>query len=62
MTDKTPDISFEETLEFLTRNAEARWGTDYVGEHGDLLAQAARHIVKVANSLPERETEPGFFQ
>ena len=62
MTDKTPDISLEKTLEFLTRNAEARWGSDYVSEHGDLLEQAARHIVKIANCLPERETEPGFFQ
>ena len=62
MTNQTPDISFEETLESLTRQAAARWGESYVEQHGDLLELAARHIVNVANSLPETETEPGFYQ
>ena len=62
MTDQTPDIIFEETLESLTQQAEAWWGEGYVAEHRDLLEQAARHIVNVANSLPETETEPGFYQ
>ena len=62
MTDRTPDISFEETLASLTRQAEARWGEGYAAEHQDLLEQAAQYIVNVANSLPETETEPGFYQ
>ena len=62
MTNLTPDISFDETMESLTRQAELRWGADYVATHGDLLEQAARHMVSVANSLPETETEPGFYQ
>ena len=62
MTDRTPDISFEETLKSLTQQAEARWGEGYVAEHRDLLEQAARHIISVGNSLPETETEPCFYQ
>ena len=62
MTDQTPDLSFEETLESLTRQAEARWGEGYVAEHRDLLEQAAHYIVNVGNCLPETETEPGFYQ
>ena len=62
MTDLTPDISFDETLESLKQQAELRWGPDYVTEHGDILEQAARHIVNIANSLPDTEIEPGFYQ
>jgi hypothetical protein len=62
MTDRTPDIIFEETLEFLTRQAAARWGDGYVSQHQDLLEQTARQIVNVGNNLPETETEPGFYQ
>ena len=62
MTDRTPDISFEETLESITRQAEARWGEGYIAEHQDLLELAAHYIANVANSLPETETEPGFYQ
>ena len=62
MTDRTPDISFEDTLESLNRQAEARWGEGYTAERQDLLEQAAHYIVNVANSLPETETEPGFYQ
>lgn len=62
MTNRTPDISFEEVLKSLTQQAEARWGEGYVAEHRDLLEQAARHIVSVGNNLPETETEPGFYQ
>ena len=62
MTNQTPDLSFEETLESLARQAEARWGEGYVAEHRDLLEQAAHHIVNVGNGLPETETEPGFYQ
>lgn len=62
MTAPTPDISFEEALDSLTRQAEARFGEDYAYAHRDLLEQAALYIVNVANSLPETETEPGFYQ
>ncbi len=62
MTDRTPDISFEETLESITRQAEARWGEGYIAEHQDLLELAAHYIVNVANNLPDTETEPGFYQ
>lgn len=62
MNERTPEISFEETLEALIQQAEARWGEGYAVRHRDLLEQAARHIVNVASSLPETETEPGFYQ
>ena len=62
MNQHTPDITFEDTLETLTRQAEARWGESFAVEHLPLLEQAAQHILNVANSLPETETEPGFFQ
>ncbi len=62
MTDRTPDFSFDEALDSLTRQAEARFGEGYAYTHRDLLEQAAIYIVNVANSLPETETEPGFYQ
>lgn len=62
MPEDTPDISMDETLETLRRQAEARWGSDYVAAHQDLLELAASYVVSVGNNLPEVETEPGFYQ
>lgn len=62
MTEQTPDISFDETLEVLAKQAELRWGQAYAEQLHGLLEQAALHIVSIANRLPETETEPGFYQ
>lgn len=62
MTDQTPDISFDETVAFLTQQAAQWWGEAFAEQRRELLEQAAHHIVSIANSLPETETEPGFYQ
>ena len=62
MPENTRESSLEKALEQLQRQAEARWGSDYVEQHGDLLRLAARYIVNIGSNLPDAETEPGFYQ
>ena len=62
MAGDTPDLSIDEVRKQIEAQAEARWGPEYVEEHGDLLELAASYVVNVGNSLPAAETEPGFFQ
>ena len=62
MAEDTRESSLERALEQLKRQAEARWGSDYVEQKGDLLRLAAGYVVKIGNSLPATETEPGFYQ
>ena len=62
MPEDTPDLSIDQVREQLELQAKARWGSEYVELHQDLLNLAASYIVNIGNSLPATETEPGFFQ
>ena len=62
MADGAKEDSTAEVLEQLRRQAEIRWGPDYVKDHQALLQQAADYIVNIAGHLPATETEPGFYQ
>ncbi len=62
MAEGTYEFSTEEVLEQLRRQAEIRWGPDYVKEHQALLQQTADYIVNIAGHPPATETEPGFYQ
>lgn len=62
MANDTPELSIDDVRKQLELQAEARWGPQYVEEHGDQLELAASYIVNIGNSLPATETEPGFYQ
>ena len=62
MADTTPEVSREAALRQLTEQAKALWGADYAARNTALLEQAAAYVAQIANSLPDTETEPGFYQ
>ena len=62
MTERNREAALEAALQQLERQAEARWGADYVAENQDLLRLAAGYVVNIAANQPATETEPGFYQ
>ena len=62
MQENSQEAALQAALEQLERQAEARWGADYVAQHQDLLRLAASYVVSIASQLPATETEPGFYQ
>ncbi len=62
MADTAPEISAEAALRQLSEQARAVWGAGYVEQNRALLEQAAQYMAEIANNLPDKETEPGFYQ
>ncbi len=56
------NASPEHILRQLLEQAKANWGEDRAKEIRDTLEQASRQLSEVLNHLPDKETEPGFYQ
>jgi hypothetical protein len=56
------NASPEGILRNLLEQARATWGDDRTRQIQETLETASRQLSQVANSLPDKETEPGFFQ
>ncbi len=54
----TPD----DILRKLLEQAKANWGEDRAEEIQVTLESASRQLAEVSNNLPDKETEPGFYQ
>lgn len=52
----------EDILRKLLEQSKAKWGTDRTQEIYLILENASRQLSEVSNNLPDKETEPGFYQ
>ena len=52
----------EDILQNLLAQAEKKWGVDRVLEIKLTLETASKQLSEVSNNLPDKETEPGFYQ
>jgi hypothetical protein len=52
----------EEILRRLLEQARATWGADRTRQIRETLENASRQLSEVSHNLPDRETEPMFFQ
>ena len=52
----------EEILQNLMEQAEKKWGMDRALEIKATLETASKQLSEVSNNLPDKETEPGFYQ
>ena len=58
----TGQMTQEELLQDLTARAGAVLGKERAEAIRATLAQTARQLYEVSQTLPERDTEPGFYQ
>jgi hypothetical protein len=56
------NASPDDILRKLLEQAKANWGPDRAGEIQVTLEDASRQLSEVSNNLPDKETEPGFYQ
>ena len=56
------NASPEDIFRRLLEQAKAMWGEDRPQEIQVTLEQASRQLSEVLNNLPDKETEPGFYQ
>jgi hypothetical protein len=52
----------EEILQKLLEQARANWGEERAQEILATLESASRQLSEVSTHLPDKETEPGFYQ
>jgi len=52
----------EDILQNLLEQAEKKWGVDRAREIKVTLENASEQLSEVSNNLPDKETEPGFYQ
>ena len=52
----------EDILQNLLEQAEKKWGVDRAREIKATLENASEQLSEVSNNLPDKETEPGFYQ
>ena len=52
----------EDILQNLLEQAEKKWGVDRSLEIKATLETASKQLSEVSNNLPDKETEPGFYQ
>jgi hypothetical protein len=52
----------EDILRRLLEQARAKWGEERTQEIQATLESASRQILEVSSHLPDKETEPGFYQ
>ena len=52
----------EDIFRKLLEQAKANWGADRAQEIQVTLENASRQLSEVSNNLPDKETEPGFYQ
>ncbi len=62
MSTSNSNASPEDILRQLLEQAKANWGEDRAKEIRATLEQASRQLSEVLNHLPDKETEPGFYQ
>ena len=62
MSTSNSNSSPEDILRQLLEQAKANWGEDRAREIRETLEQASRQLSEVLNNLPDKETEPGFYQ
>ncbi len=56
------NASPEDILRRLSEQAKANWGEDRAREIQNSLEQVSRQLSEVLSNLPDKETEPGFYQ
>jgi hypothetical protein len=54
--------SLEDILRRLLEQARAKWGEEHTQEMQAILESASRQLLEVSSNLPDKETEPGFYQ
>jgi hypothetical protein len=52
----------EDILQNLLEQAEKIWGVDRALKIKTTLENASKQLSEVSNNLPDKETEPGFYQ
>ena len=57
-----PDMSYDDVLRTLTEQAIALWGKERANAVSSSLQATARQLVDINHLMPDRETEPGFYQ
>ena len=62
MSSLNSNASPEDIFRRLFEQAKANWGDDRAREIQVTLEQASRQLSEVLNNLPDKETEPGFYQ
>ena len=56
------NASLEDILRQLLEQAKANWGENRAREIRATLEEASRQLSEVSSNLPDKETEPGFYQ
>ncbi len=56
------NASPEDIFRRLSEQAKAKWGEDRAREIEITLGQGSRQLSEVLSNLPDKETEPGFYQ
>ena len=56
------NASAEDIFRRLSEQAKAKWGEDRAREIQISLEQVSRQLSEVLSNLPDKETEPGFYQ
>lgn len=56
------NASPEDILQKLLEQAKANWGEDRAKEIQVTLEHASAQLSEVSSNLPDKETEPGFYQ
>jgi hypothetical protein len=62
MSRSNSSTSPEEILQKLLEQARANWGEERTQEILATLESTSRQLSEVSSHLPDRETEPGFYQ
>ena len=56
------NASSEDIYRRLLEQAKTIWGEGRTNEIQTTLEQASQQLSEVMNNLPDKETEPGFYQ
>jgi hypothetical protein len=62
MSRSNSSTSPEEILQKLLEQARANWGEERAQEILATLESTSRQLSEVSTHLPDKETEPGFYQ
>jgi hypothetical protein len=62
MPSSKPSTSPQEVLRRLLEQARAHWGEERAQEIRATLENTSEQLSEVSSNLPDKETEPGFYQ
>ena len=61
MTTTNPNQTHEEIVQGLVDHAKQLWGAQRANELRSSLESTATQLLQLADNLPDRDVEPGFY-